>query len=91
VDLARLQVRRKGRVLDLTPTEFRLLAHLVSHPNQPIGREALIEAVWGYDSTIGSQRTVDVHVRHLRQKIEDDPAKPRWIVTVRGLGYMFEP
>jgi DNA-binding response OmpR family regulator len=91
IDLVRLQARKAGQPLDLTPTEFRLLHHLLSHPNQPISREAIIEAVWGYDSSIGSGRTVDVHVRHLRAKIEDDPANPRWIVTVRGAGYMFEP
>ena len=49
------------------------------------------EAVWGYESGIGSDRTVDVHIRHLRQKIEDDPAQPRWIVTVRGVGYKLDP
>lgn len=91
VDLVRLRVRRLGQALDLTPTEFRLLRYLSSHPNHPLSRETLIEAVWGYDSAIGSYRTVDVHIRHLREKLEDDPADPRWIVTVRGLGYMFEP
>jgi DNA-binding response OmpR family regulator len=91
VDLERLQVRRKGQRVELTSTEFRLLAYLVSHPNRPFSREALIEAVWGYDSRVGSDRTVDVHIRHLRQKLEDDPANPRWLVTVRGIGYKFEP
>jgi DNA-binding response OmpR family regulator len=91
VDLERLQVHRRGRLVDLTPTEFRLLRYLVTHPDRPFGREALIEAVWGYDSSIGSSRTVDVHVRHLREKVEDDPANPRWLVTVRGIGYKFEP
>jgi len=90
VDLVRLEVRKQGQTLDLTPTEFRLLHHMVAHPNRPLSREALIEAVWGYDSDIGSHRTVDVHVRHLREKLEDDPADPRWIVTVRGLGYKLE-
>jgi DNA-binding response OmpR family regulator len=91
VDRERLQVHRKGRQVELTPTEFRLLAYLVDHPGRPISREALIEAVWGYDSSVGSGRTVDVHIRHLRKKLEDDPASPRWIVTVRGIGYKFEP
>ena len=90
VDLIRLQVRKQGRMVDLTPTEFRLLHYLVANPGRPLSREALIEAVWGYDSDIGSHRTVDVHVRHLREKLEDDPADPRWIVTVRGLGYKLE-
>ena len=90
MDLERLQVTRQGKLVDLTPTEFRLLRYLVSHPNRPFSRDALIEAVWGYASDIGSDRTVDVHIRHLREKLEDDPANPRWLVTVRGVGYKFE-
>ena len=90
VDLERLQVYRGGQAIDLTPTEFRLLRYLLSHPGRPLSREVLIEAVWGYDSSIGNERTVDVHMRHLREKLEDDPANPRWFVTVRGVGYMLE-
>ncbi len=91
IDMERLQVTRQGKPIDLTPTEFRLLRHLASHPNRPFSRDDLIEAVWGYDSDIGNDRTVDVHIRHLREKLEDDPANPRWLVTVRGIGYKFEP
>jgi DNA-binding response OmpR family regulator len=90
VDLERLQVYRQGRLVNLTPTEFRLLRYLVTHPDRPFSRDALIEAVWGYDSDIGSQRTVDVHMRHLRKKLEDNPSDPRWLVTVRGIGYKFD-
>jgi DNA-binding response OmpR family regulator len=90
VDLVRLQVRKRGELLDLTPTEFRLLHYLVAHPNKPHSREALIDAVWGYTSDIGSRRTVDVHIRHLREKLEDNPADPCWILTARGLGYKLE-
>jgi DNA-binding response OmpR family regulator len=90
VDLERLQVYRQGRLVNLTPTEFRLLRYLVTHPDRPFSRDALIEAIWGYDSDIGSQRTVDVHMRHLRKKLEDNPSDPRWLVTVRGIGYKFE-
>jgi DNA-binding response OmpR family regulator len=90
VDLERLLVSRGGQLVELTPTEFRLLRYLVTHPNRPFSRESLIEAVWGYDGTIGSARTVDVHLRHLRKKLEDDPSNPRWLVTVRGIGYKFE-
>ena len=90
VDLERLLVYRQGRLVDLTPTEFRLLRHLMANPGRPFNREALIEAVWGYDSSVGSGRTVDVHIRHLRKKLEEDPANPRWLVTVRGIGYKFE-
>jgi DNA-binding response OmpR family regulator len=90
VDLERLQVYRQGRLVNLTPTEFRLLRYLVANPDRPFSREALIEAVWGYDSEVGNERTVDAHMRHLRQKLEDDPSNPRWFVTVRGMGYKFE-
>lgn len=90
IDLEQLQVTRQGQPIELTPTEFRLLRYLISNPNRPFGRDALIEKIWGYNSDIGSDRTVDVHVRHLREKLEDDPANPRWLVTVRGIGYKFE-
>jgi DNA-binding response OmpR family regulator len=87
IDLERLQVLLRGQPVTLTPTEFRLLRHLASHPDRPFNREALIEVVWGYDSSVGNERTVDVHIRHLREKLEADPANPRWLVTVRGVGY----
>jgi two-component system alkaline phosphatase synthesis response regulator PhoP len=90
IDLQRLQVFRQGELVYLTPTEFRLLRHLAGSPGRPFSREQLIEGVWGYDSSVGDERTVDVHVRHLREKLEDDPSNPRWLVTVRGLGYKFE-
>lgn len=91
VDFDRLVVTRGGEVVDLTPIEFRLLRVLLMKPGRPCTREQLIEAVWGYTADVGSDRTVDVHMRHLRQKLEDDPAQPRWLVTVRGAGYKFEP
>ncbi len=91
LDLERLQVRRGDKPVELTPTEFRLLRYLVSNPQRPFSRAELIETIWGYDSDIGSERTVDVHIRHLREKLEDDPTNPRWLVTVRGVGYKFEP
>jgi DNA-binding response OmpR family regulator len=90
IDLERLQVSRSGRPVELTPTEFRLLRYLASNPDRPFSRDALIEAIWGYDSDIGNDRTIDVHMRHLREKLEEDPANPRWLVTVRGVGYKFE-
>jgi DNA-binding response OmpR family regulator len=91
IDFQRLEVMRQGRPVDLTPTEFRLLRYLLMHPGQPLSRSRLIETVWGYDSDLGYDRTVDVHMRRLRQKLEDDPAQPRWFLTVRGIGYKFEP
>jgi two-component system, OmpR family, alkaline phosphatase synthesis response regulator PhoP len=90
IDLERMAVHRQGISVDLTPTEFRVLRHLVAHANHPISRDALIEAVWGYDSDLGNDRTIDVHIRHLRQKLEDDAANPRYLLTVRSVGYKFQ-
>lgn len=91
LDLEQLRVSRAGDQVYLTPTEFRLLRYLVSRPNRPASREAILEAIWGYSGDIGSERTVDVYIRHLREKLEEDPANPRWLVTVRGMGYKYEP
>ena len=91
IDLERLLVFRNSQPISLTPTEFRLLRYLVSNPDRPIGRDTLIETVWGYGSDIGDDRTIDVHIRHLREKLEDDPTNPRWLITVRGFGYKFKP
>jgi DNA-binding response OmpR family regulator len=91
IDLEKLQVLKNGKIIDLTPTEFRLLRYLVSNPERPFSRADLIETIWGYDSDIGSDRTVDVHMRHVREKLEPDAANPRWLVTVRGIGYKFQP
>ncbi|MCL4505218.1 MAG: response regulator transcription factor [Chloroflexi bacterium] len=91
IDVNRLQVQRNDQPINLTPTEFRLLRYLVSNPDRPISRDTLIEMVWGYGSDIGDDRTIDVHIRHLREKLEDDPTNPRWLLTVRGFGYKFRP
>ena len=91
IDLEKLTVRKSGRTIPLTPTEFRILRRLAANPERPFTRSEIIESVWGYEGDIGSDRTVDVHIRHLRQKLEDDPAQPRWIQTVRGVGYTFSP
>ena len=90
VDLEHLRVYRHGNLVELTPIEFRLLRYLIKNADRPLSRDTLIEAVWGYDSDVGNDRTVDVHIRHLREKLEDDPANPRWFVTARGIGYKFE-
>jgi DNA-binding response OmpR family regulator len=82
-------VRREGKLLNLTPKEFELLALLASNPRRVFGRETLLEKVWGYDYA-GETRTVDVHIQRLRQKIEANPAEPRFLVTVRNIGYKFE-
>jgi DNA-binding response OmpR family regulator len=82
-------VRRAGRELHLTKTEFRLLVELASSPGRVFSREVLLERVWGY-GYFGDGRIVDVHVRRLRTKVEADPANPRHVVTVRGLGYKLQ-
>jgi two-component system alkaline phosphatase synthesis response regulator PhoP len=89
VDVNRSEVRRAGAVLALTVQEYRLLVFFAHHPGRTLSRERLLDEVWGYGSDVTS-RTVDVHVSSLRQKLGDDPTRPRWIVTVRGFGYRFE-
>jgi DNA-binding response OmpR family regulator len=82
-------VRRSGEEIHLTKTEFRLLVELGSSPGRVFSRETLLERVWGY-GYFGDGRLVDVHVRRLRTKVEADPANPRHVVTVRGLGYKLQ-
>jgi DNA-binding response OmpR family regulator len=79
-------VRRDGRPVDLTRTEFRLLTELASERGRVLSREELLERVWGYDY-FGDSRLVDVHVRRLRKKVEVDPGDPAVVTTVRGMGY----
>lgn len=79
-------VRKAGRPVRLTKTEFKLLCTLAERPNQIFSREVLLELVWGYNY-LGDSRLVDVHVRRLRSKVETDPSSPTLIQTVRGLGY----
>ncbi len=89
IDMGRHKVVLGGRMLELSPKEFDLLAFLVKNKGLVFSREHLLERVWGYDYA-GDTRTVDVHIRWLRQKIEADPANPKRLVTVRGTGYKFE-
>ena len=83
------KVLRGGGEVHLTKTEFRLLCELASAPGRVFSREQLLERVWGYDY-FGDGRLVDVHVRRLRMKVEADPANPRHVMTVRGLGYKLQ-
>jgi two-component system, OmpR family, response regulator len=89
IDFARHTVSRSGTAIDLSPKEFDLLAFLIKNRGQVFSRDQLLEKVWGYDYA-GDTRTVDVHIRWLRQKIEADPATPGRLLTVRGIGYKFE-
>ncbi len=87
IDQTRVQVRRGDLDLNLTPTEFRLLAYLARHPGQVLSRAQIMEAVWGYAPGADSERMVNVHVRRLREKIEPDPSRPSILLTVPGIGY----
>jgi two-component system, OmpR family, alkaline phosphatase synthesis response regulator PhoP len=90
IDPKAREVRVEGREIELTGTEFELLRVLSEHPGWVYTREELLESVWGY-SYLGDSRLVDAHIANLRKKIGDDPAAPRFVRTVRGVGYKFQP
>lgn len=83
------KVLREGEEIHLTKTEFRLICELAQNPGKVLSREQLLDQVWGY-GYFGDGRLVDVHIRRLRTKVEEDPANPRHVVTVRGLGYRLQ-
>jgi DNA-binding response OmpR family regulator len=89
IDLRRREVRRESRVLNLKPKEYDLLVFLARNRGRALTRDQILSDVWGYDF-LGDSRTVDVHVRWLREKIEDEPGKPVRLLTVRGAGYRFD-
>ena len=88
IDFRKTEVMKAGRAVDLSALEFKLLKYFVEHRGDTLARDELLNEVWGYDST-PSTRTVDVHVAWLRQKLEDNPKHPQFIVTIHGLGYKF--
>jgi two-component system, OmpR family, response regulator MtrA len=89
IDEPAFRIKKRGQEIDLSATEFRLLLELVRNKGRVLTRHVLIEHVWGYDY-LGSSRLVDMAIKRLRAKIEDDPASPRYILTVRGIGYRLE-
>ncbi|MDQ7826278.1 MAG: response regulator transcription factor [Candidatus Eremiobacteraeota bacterium] len=89
LNLVKHEVRLKGNEVDLKPKEFDLLKLLATNPGKVFTRDFLLEQLWGYDY-LGDTRTVDVHMRRLRQKIEEDAANPRFLKTVHGIGYKFQ-
>lgn len=89
VDLEGATVFKDGRPLELTQREYDLIRFLASQPGKVFSREALMEHVWNYEGYVGDVRAVDVAVRRLREKLEDDPASPKFILTKRGMGYLF--
>ena len=90
IDLDRHEVTLYGKKVELTLKEFELLKLLALNPNRVLSRDHLMEKIWGYDEAGSDKRTIDVHVHWLREKLEEDPSKPKHILTVRGVGYRFE-
>jgi two-component system alkaline phosphatase synthesis response regulator PhoP len=88
VNIRSNEVRRAGRLVDLSAKEFALLAYFISNSAETLSRDRLLDAVWGYDN-YPNTRTVDTHIVHLRQKLEPNPEEPRFILTVHGSGYKF--
>jgi DNA-binding response OmpR family regulator len=89
IDLERRRVQRDGDRISLTTTEFELLRYLAARPGRVYSRRELLELVRDYDALDQDERTINVHISHIREKIEPDPANPRYIRTVRGAGYAF--
>lgn len=89
IDLEKYEVKVRGKPVGLTPLEFDLLRFLAENSGKVFSRDVLLDTLWGYDY-YGDTRTVDVHIRRLRTKIEEDPSNPKYIVTVRGKGYKFK-
>jgi DNA-binding response OmpR family regulator len=86
LDTVRHEVMVSGRHVDLTPKEFQILLQFVQHPGRVFSREELLDRIWGEGYAL-EQHTLDVHIHSLRHKIEADPARPKYVVTVRGIGY----
>ena len=89
IDREKASVSKDGQVLELTQREYDLICFLAAQPGKVFTREELMEHVWNYEGYVGDVRAVDVAVRRLREKLEDDPAAPKFIVTKRGMGYLF--
>ncbi|OAA20199.1 response regulator transcription factor [Kosmotoga sp. DU53] len=88
IDTEKYEVRVRGKLVNLTPLEFELLRFLAENEGKVFSRDVLLDKLWGYDY-YGDTRTVDVHIRRLRTKIEEDPSNPKYFITVRGKGYKF--
>ncbi|WP_419933371.1 response regulator [Candidatus Poriferisodalis sp.] len=89
LDIDRHELRVRGELVTLALKEFELLAYLLAHAGRVVTRDSLMQNVWGYEY-VGDTKTIDVHVKRLRAKIEDDPSNPQRITTIRGLGYRYE-
>ncbi|MBL8296088.1 MAG: response regulator transcription factor [Bryobacterales bacterium] len=89
VDFARAEVRRAGAAIEITPIEFKLLAAFIKHRGRVLSREQLLDAGWNHDTHV-TDRAVDAHIVNLRRKIEPQPTEPKFLLSVRGLGYRFD-
>jgi DNA-binding response OmpR family regulator len=89
IDFAKRSVELRSEPVQLTYVEFEILAVLAGHPGRVYTRDMLLDRIWG-DSAFRDQRTIDVHIRHLREKLEGDPKNPEYLLTVRGVGYRFK-
>jgi DNA-binding response OmpR family regulator len=89
VDFSRCELRRGGRAVEMTPIEFKLLAAFIRHRGQTLNRSKLLDQVWGRETFV-TDRVVDTHLTNLRKKIEPKPSEPRFLVSVRGMGYRFD-
>jgi len=87
IDLYQRRTTRGDEAINLTPTEFRLLVYLAQHPGQALSRTQILDAIWEVDAAFMDQSVVNVHIRHLREKIELNPSKPDILLTVPGIGY----
>jgi DNA-binding response OmpR family regulator len=90
-DFGRLKVYNVKEEVPFTQTELRILKYLLENPDRPFTRRELIEAIWETEQYFGEERTIDVHIRHIREKLEEDPSNPRFFLTVRGYGYKYAP
>ena len=90
LDGLKRQVQRGGRIAHLTPKEFKLLRLLMQHAGEVLNRRTIMKEVWETDY-LGDTRTLDVHIRWVREKLEDNPSRPQYVITVRGVGYRFSP
>lgn len=88
IDEEKIEVRKNGELIELKPKEYKMFLYMASHPNQIMSKEKLCSEVWGEDY-IGFDNTIMVHVRRLRERIEEDPSNPKYIINIKGLGYKF--
>lgn len=89
LDFQKYEAQKSGKIIDLTPLEMNMLRIMVSRPEQVITRNDFLDQIWGKDNMVVSSRTIDSHIANIRKKIEDNPSKPRYIISIRSVGYKF--